>query len=528
MPVIEMRFHSYRYFPYERRLAKLEARRLLGAEPEEADGVLRVRTQSSVDPRTLQRLTYFGEVTVANGAKVVPQQSRIEASAGKPTRAGGLSRQQTRYSAHGLHEYRGKFNPQIVRAVMNLIGLHDRARIWDPFCGSGTVLLEARHQGYDALGVDLNPLAVAITNAKIAAVSVGSRSLQEATCMIAERTRSQTEWMTGTAPDRRAIESVLGMEWLQTFACSEYLERWFPLPVLAQFRIILDAIDEMAPSPLRPVFRIVLSDIVREVSWQDPGDLRIRRRKDPAPNYPVAEKFIAAVHAKVGAVTAAREHLAGREGWQQAVRGDSSDLATLNGAAGDFLHSGIDCVISSPPYATALPYIDTQRLSLALLGMATVREIRDLDAALIGSREVSTQERRDFEYAIEHNRADLPEAAWGICKTLLDAYDPDGDGFRRRNTPAVVYRYFAGMTRAMSLTAQCLKPGGSLAFVAGPNRTSLGGTEFVIDTPALLTAIGEHVGLSFSELHDLESYSRYDVHSRNSIRTEQLLVMQRP
>ena len=150
-----------------------------------------------------------------------------------------------------------------------------------------------------------------------------------------------------------------------------------------------------------------------------------------------------------------------------------------------------------------------------------------MDAALIGSREVLTRERRDLEYAIEHNEAELPDSAWSLCKSLLEAYDPDGDGFRRRNTPAVVYRYLAGMTRAMSLTAQCLKRGGSLALVVGPSRTSLGGTTFVIDTPALLTAIGEHVGLSLTELHDLESYSRYDVHSRNSIRTEQLVVMRR-
>ena len=315
MPVIELKFHRYRYFPYERRLAKLEASRLLGAELEEVDGVLRARTRGHVEPGALQRLTYFGEVALADGQTVVPQQSRIEASAAKSAKRSGPTRQQTRYSAHGLHEYRGKFNPQIVRAAINLIGLDERARIWDPFCGSGTVLLEARLQGFDALGVDLNPLALEIANAKLTAVSADPELLQETADLLAEQVLARSAW-TMDEPGRGSIESVLGAAWLEEFQCREYLERWFPLRALAQFRIILKAIDELAPAQLRPIFRIILSDIVREVSWQDPGDLRIRRRKDPATNYPVAEKFVVALQARLSPIIAAREHLAEREGWQ--------------------------------------------------------------------------------------------------------------------------------------------------------------------------------------------------------------------
>ena len=524
MPVIELRFHRYRYFPYEIRLAKLEASRLLGAEPVEADGVLRVRTRGRIAPGALQRLTYFGEVALASGRTIVPQQSRIEASAAKLTGCGALTRQQTRYSAHGLHEYRGKFNPQIVRAAINLVGLDERARIWDPFCGSGTVLLEARHQGFDAMGVDLNPLAIAIANAKLAAVSAEPGLLQGTASALAERVLARSVWTTD-APAAGAIEGVLGATWRDRFQCREYLERWFPLPTLAELRLILDAISELAPIQLQPVFRIVLSDILREVSWQDPGDLRIRRRKDPAPNYPVADTFVRALQAKMRPVIAAREHLAERSGCQRAVEGDSRDFATLDTSAQEFLVDGVDGVISSPPYATALPYIDTQRLSLALLDMATAQEIRELDASLVGSREVSVRQRRGLEDSIRRNHGGVAEAVLSTCQALLCAYDPDEDGFRRRNTPAVVYRYFAGMTRAMATIARCLKPGGYLVFVVGPNRTSLGGSEFVIDTPALLGATGEHVGLRLWEMHSLDAYSRYDAHSRNSIRKEQLLVM---
>ena len=298
--------------------------------------------------------------------------------------------------------------------------------------------------------------------------------------------------------------------------------------MLAQLLTILDSIDEVAPTLLRDVFRVVLSDILREVSWQDPGDLRIRRRRNPAHNYPASKAFITALRSRVDAVLAAQVHISPYPGWQSAFLGDSGELSSLDDTARAFLEEGVSGILSSPPYATALPYIDTQRLSIALLGLATVQEIRQLDGALVGSREISARERRDLEESLKDNRANVAEEVWALCKALQDAYDPERDGFRRQNTPAVVYRYFAGMTRVMEMAERCLRKGGWLAFIVGQNRTSLGGVKFLIDTPALLAATGSHVGLRFREMYELNAYSRYDVHSRNSIRQERLLVMQQP
>ena len=528
MTMIELRFHDYRYFPYELRLAKLEVERLFGVEPERVNSALHVATEKGVAPHTLDRLTYFQRAIVAGEPEVVPQQARLEASGTKHGDPGQLRRQSTRYSAHGLHEYRGKFNPQMVRTVTNILGLKVGDRVWDPFCGSGTVLLEARHQGFDAVGVDLNPLAVAISNAKLSAIGACPDSLKHAAHLLVKQVQNRAMWIAEGIPDEKTISEYLGKHWLERFPCSEYLVRWFSLPVLAQLLIILDSIDEIVPPYLRDVFRIILSSIVRDVSWQDPSDLRVRRRKSPAQNYPAAEAFVTALNSRVNAVLAAQRHLSPYQGWQSAFLGNSGELSSLKETARTFLEEGVHCVLSSPPYATALPYIDTQRLSIALFGLATVQEIRKLDASLVGSREITTRERRALEKSIENNEANVAEEVWKLCKELKNAYDPSRDGFRRQNTPAVVYRYFAGMTQAMAMAKKYLNKGGWLAFVLGSNRTSLGGVEFLIDTPALLAATGRQVGLQLIEMHKLDAYSRYDVHSRNSIREERLLIMQRP
>ena len=524
---VELTLHDYHYFPYELRFAELEVRRFFGGEPQQLRRGLSVEATDDVALQALDRLTYFQQASVVGKPAVIPQQARLEASASKHGDPRQLRRQHTRYSAHGLHEYRGKFNPQVVRTVMNILGLNVGDRIWDPFCGSGTVLLEAHHQGFDAVGTDLNPLAVAIANAKLLAIAASPDSLTRAAQLVAESVKTRAMWMSEGAPDKNTLSDRLGRHWLERFPCPEYLVRWFPLPVLAQLRTVLDVIDEVEFPSIREVFRIVLSDVLREVSWQDPGDLRVRRRKDPAPNYPATQSFISAMESRVLAVLAAQGHVSPTPGWQSAYLGDSSDSSTLDGTAQAFLGRGVDCVLSSPPYATALPYIDTQRLSIALLGLATVKEIRKLDGALVGSREITNEQRKAMEVSIDAGEADVSEEVRALCKAMKDSFDPSRDGFRRLNTPAVVFRYFEGMTRVMTTAERHLTDGGWLAFIVGPSRTSLGGVDFLIDTPALLAATGSYVGLEVRETHELDAYRRFHVHSRNSIREERLIVMQR-
>lgn len=528
MTLVELKFHDYKYFPYERRLAELEVLRLLGTQPVKLDNSLQVHLRNGIDPKELQRLTYFQEVSIAHQESVVPYQTLLEASATKLNDPYLLGRQQTRYSAHGLHEYRGKFNPQVVRVTRNILGLDADARVWDPFCGSGTVLLEGYHQGFNVVGVDMNPLAVAITNAKLAAVRADPGTLREVTTRLNERLNDQRRSVSLHSPEMCHSENGSDPRWLRQFRCPEYLMNWFPTCVLMQFCTILEQIDEVSPSPLRQVFRIVLSDIARSVSWQEPSDLRIRRRKDPAHCYPAIEQFVVALEQRIQTILSAQNHLRDSPSWQDAFEGDSAQFGSLPQSACDFLRQGVDCIISSPPYANALPYIDTQRLSIALFNMATTSEIRDLDSSLVGSREISPQERRALEDSIEHNRGFVASEVVNQCRTLKHAYTPGIDGFRRQNTPAVLYRYFVGMTHAMEQCRRHLRAGGWLVFVVGPNRTSLGGEDFLIDTPALLAATGERVGLELMEMHELDTYRRFDVHRRNSIREERLVVMRRP
>jgi len=287
---------------------------------------------------------------------------------------------------------------------------------------------------------------------------------------------------------------------------------------------ILQAIDALATRTLRDIFRLVLSDQLRDVSLQDPGDLRIRRRKHNPSNHPLLALFADSLTRRVEQVVVAKSKLGTHTTTQRAIVADSRDKHALD--SGTFVRARPNAVISSPPYATALPYIDTQRLSLCVLGLVDWRDIGKLDRSLIGTREMGSNERARIEERIARPPDHL-RAVGRRCRDLLEGLSST-DGFRRRNGPALMYQYFEGMAQVLCNLLIHVERGGQAAFVVGPNATTLGGSTYVIDTPQLLLGVADRLGWRVEDSIPLDTYQRFDLHTRNSIRSESLLWLRAP
>jgi DNA modification methylase len=78
----------------------------------------------------------------------------------------------TGYGTHGLFPYRGKFHPQMVKGLINMMGLQPGDVILDPMMGSGTVPVEASLMGIDSIGVDASRFCCFMTQAKVDALSM--------------------------------------------------------------------------------------------------------------------------------------------------------------------------------------------------------------------------------------------------------------------------------------------------------------------------------------------------------------------
>ena len=357
---MELRWHPYRYYPYERELALREIRVLLSPNrlKETKHGIY---VDGTIDTKVLERLVYFSDV-FEKQRSTQTLQGRLERINGN-----GIKRQSTRYSAHGLHDYKGKFNPQVVRAILNILNVSEHARVLDPFCGSGTSLVECSHVGMNAIGVDINPMAVFIANAKLSSLQSSPIQLRNNLIDLVNRASSVKSLKTKEDPER-----------------AKYLERWFDSVILQQIehlRIVIETGD----AAFAPLFLSIASNLLRDYSQQDPHDLRIRRRKSALPKTPFIEAFAEAANAFILRIEDAQLALMHQPTIGKALLLDSRSIKLGRGGIGK---AHFDCALTSPPYATALPYIDTQRLSLVWLGLLHPSEILPLDSYLIGSREI--------------------------------------------------------------------------------------------------------------------------------------------
>lgn len=70
------------------------------------------------------------------------------------------TRSVNQYLTHWIYPYKGKFHPQMIRALLNIIGLNKGDTVLDPFIGSGTTAVEAQLLGINCVGIDISPLCV--------------------------------------------------------------------------------------------------------------------------------------------------------------------------------------------------------------------------------------------------------------------------------------------------------------------------------------------------------------------------------
>ena len=120
--------------------------------------------------------------------------------------------------------------------------------VLDPFCGTGTVLLEANLTGRKALGADANPLAILISQVKT--TYIPKDKLQKTLgklLNIVKRNRIESEKESGA------------------------IERWFSPSTIEQLSTLSEAINKIKPLPQKRFFLLCFSSLIKKVSFADPS-----------------------------------------------------------------------------------------------------------------------------------------------------------------------------------------------------------------------------------------------------------------
>jgi DNA modification methylase len=511
--VIQLSRPVYSMWSYEEVLRRREVRELLNCKANGSGATTKV----ICDPYTLpkaRRLVFSRTLLFQNGHHENTWQAILENGFGQPKNA----RKDPKYVTHGLHPYKGKFYPQLAKALINVAGTSDGSKVLDPFCGSGTTLLESRLNGLQAFGCDLHPLAAKIANAKTGILDVNPHVVSE---------------VVESIEGKLAVAPKIFYEQVDQFAQTalEEIARWFPKPVIYKINYILRAIRAVSTGALRDFFEIILSSIVREVSQQDPSDLRIRRRKHPLSDADVINLFRAKLRTQVARLEkfwSVRGYSPYRFQKASVERGDARDISTFQKLG--LRRNSVDLVLTSPPYATALPYIDTDRLSLLLLCGMTGSERRPVEETLTGSREIGIGERRLLDHKIESSNHEVPLPAEIIefIQRLYVANSKNGVGFRRKNLPALLLRFFTDMRRVLLNCKELLKPSGQAMVVIGDNTTTVDGKVTLIPTSKFLVQLSQHVGLRCVEQIPITVTTENLLHIRHAITQNTVLWLRHP
>ena len=493
MDIVVKKF-PYRYMEYEKAMMKREIVTMFPHAIPMLDQRESVITNlREEDLASLYWLTFIREYKIGN-EWYETYQCRVEKDDTLK-----VAKQHTRYSTHGIHEYKGKFNPQIVHCMINLFGITDKCRVLDPFNGSGTTILECAHLGIHADGTDINPMACFISNAKINSLSIDVRSAKGILNSFFDN------YKTHKANREKTDDLRIG-----------YLKKWIPeenLEILEDIRTF--AVEQ--EKSLQSLILVLASDLIRDYSYQEPFDLRIRRRKSPMPDTPLLQVFRENVEKHIRKIEEIQLCLGPIKTENRAVNCDIKYDKPFN----DVL---FDAALTSPPYVTALPYIDTQRISLVWLGLCDANEIKELEASLIGSREMLNKKKASWIASMSINEAELPENLYSlVCE--MQASLTDSDGFRKQAVPVLLYRYLTEMKSMFLNVSSMLKNGAPYALIIGHNKTTLGGKKFLLNTPELLAELAESCGWIIEAIIPLETYKRYGINSKNAIGEESMVVL---
>lgn len=426
--------------------------------------------------------------------------------------ANAATRKDPKYATHGIHPYKGKFYPQLAKSLLNASGIQCGATVLDPYCGSGTVALECLLNGYQAIGIDMNPLAAKISRAKNSVLLLDHQLIERAASSIISSMKGAATASLDQFPERAHSE----------------LHSWFPEPVLAKLNVLLGRIRLLGDEALIDFFEVILSSIVREVSQQEPRDLRIRRRKVALRDAPVFELFSERL---AGQMRRLKEYwlIEGRQPGPRYVpvieEGDSRRESC-------FLKAGVsaatvDCVVTSPPYATALPYIDTDRLSiLALMGILA-NERAKVEESLTGSREIRRKEKEALEELLGGDSLSLPESVVAALRRIMTGNKASDAGFRRQNMAALLLRYFTDIRLTLTQVHRVMKPGGRAYYVVGDSRTKVGDDWVAILTCQHTQAIAAEVGFAVQPAISIDVTTERMLHLKNAITENEVLILEK-
>lgn len=382
---------------------------------------------------------------------------------------------------HDWYRFVLSFPPHLVRDYLSKFGINEKHRVLDPFCGTGTTIVECKKLGIPSIGVEANSVAHFASQVKVD-WSVCPDELLWNAQQVADAAQAEFE------------SSGIEDEQLPLFSNGSKRQQILKsLPYETQKLLLTNSIS---PLPMHKV--MVLLDCLRR-----PDNEKYRRHELLA----LAKALVFSISnlhfgPEVG-VGPAKKDAPVIAAWLSAVRAMAEDLRELRhlNQTTAIVHcadarqlqnliepNSIDAVITSPPYPNEKDYSRTTRLESVLLGFIKNKaDLRALKANLVRSNTRNVyKDDDDDKWIVSH--PEIQRIAEQIEMRRIELGKTSG--FERLYA-RVTRLYFGGMTRHLAELRPLLRPGALLAYVVGDQASYL---RVMIRTGQLLADIAQSLG----------------------------------
>ena len=422
-------------------------------------------------------------MTVATTRGLFPG-DRVRVKAAPPRRApkeDNRLREEDR-PAHDWYRFVLSYPPHLVRDYLARLEVPKDGVVLDPFCGTGTTIVECKKLGFASIGLEANSMPAFACRVK-SHWDIDHRSLVQAAEEIADEAGESlareglpepTSALAVLAPPspRGALRSLPLSAHRLLLANSIS-----PVP-LHRALVLQEAINRRARRKVHDHLRLALArSLVNDASNLHFGpEVGVGPAK---PDAPIIEPWLRTVRAMARDVAALKDQAAAP--------------ATVHQADSRFpmrvLRPGsIDAVITSPPYPNEKDYTRTTRLESVILGfVGQMHDVRALKKTLVRSNTRSVY-RTDDDHDLVKDHKEIQRIANAIEKRRIDMRKTSGF---ERMYHRVTRLYFGGMARHLGELRAALRPGAMLAYVVGDQASYL---RVMIRTGELLAGIAKGLG----------------------------------
>lgn len=361
---------------------------------------------------------------------------------------------------HQWFIYREGFASELINELISMSGAQKGDCIIDPFCGSGTTNVVAALNGFDTLGLDVNPMSAYITNAKI--MHYSEEDLSEAFENKCKAIANQSIY------PKQGYEDV---------------KKYFETDNFYDLLKIKTYIDTLPENNAKRILFVAFLSIVMDCSnrKRDGNGLKVRPTKISS----VLQIFSDKVDLIIKDIS--------DQGVKKSVSGygvydTAYNLNTIVNSCWKGKQAG--AIIFSPPYANSFDYFESYKLELVL---------GDFASDMKGINKLRKKAVRSFIGAEQQDSCDMFVDL--VAKEIESAIPEKEKETGRRDTrtrkvPNMIRGYFSDMHEVLRQCAKCLKPGRKV-FIVVDQSAYLGK---IVPTDLFLAYFGEMEGFEVGRI----------------------------